>query len=187
VAWSFYPGKNLGAFGDGGAVTTDNPQIAKRLQVLRNYGSQRKYVNEVQGWNSRLDPIQAAVLRVKLKHLDGWNARRAAIAQQYLSSLHGCGLVLPEVLPGANPVWHLFVIRHPKRDAIQACLDRAGVNSMIHYPIPPHRQAAYSEAGFSADDFPVASRLAQEVLSLPIGPHQSEVQTRAVIAAILKC
>ncbi|WP_374248667.1 DegT/DnrJ/EryC1/StrS family aminotransferase [Thermomonas sp.] len=186
VAWSFYPGKNLGALGDGGAVTTSDPQIADRLRVLRNYGSRVKYVNEVQGWNSRLDPIQAAVLRVKLKHLDDWNARRAAIARQYLEGLAGGGLVLPQVPEWANPAWHLFVVRHPQRDALQARLTEAGVGSLIHYPIPPHRQAAYAEAGFAADAFPLANRMADAVLSLPMGPHLSVQQAERVIEVLLQ-
>ena len=187
VAWSFYPGKNLGALGDGGAVTTDDPQIADRLRVLRNYGSRVKYVNEVQGWNSRLDPIHAAVLRVKLKRLDEWNARRTYIARQYLEGLAFSGLVLPHVPEWADPVWHLFVVRHPQRDALQARLAEAGVGSLIHYPIPPHRQAAYGESGLGQAAFPLALRMADEVLSLPIGPQQSEAQTQAVIDAVRAC
>ena len=184
VSWSFYPGKNLGALGDGGAVTTNDPELADRLRVLRNYGSRVKYVNEVQGWNSRLDPIQAAVLRVKLRRLDAWNARRAAIAREYLDGLADANLVLPEVPTWAEPVWHLFVVRHPQREALQAKLAEAGVGSLIHYPIPPHKQAAYAEAGFGQSAFPIASRMADEVLSLPIGPHQSNAQTQAVIDAV---
>ena len=183
VAWSFYPGKNLGALGDGGAVTTNDPEVAERLRVLRNYGSRVKYVNDVQGWNSRLDPIQAAILRVKLKHLDAWNARRAAIAHHYLDALSNTGLVLPDVPAWADPVWHLFVVRHVQRDAVQSRLSEAGIGSLIHYPIPPHRQAAYAGAGFAADAFPIASRMADEVLSLPIGPQQTAEQMQAVITA----
>ncbi len=184
VAWSFYPGKNLGALGDGGAITTDDAQLANRLRVLRNYGSRIKYVNEVQGWNSRLDPIQAAVLRVKLAHLDDWNLRRAAIAAKYFDGLAGTDLIVPHVPEWAAPAWHLFVIRHRMRDALQVQLAEAGVGSLIHYPIAPHMQGAYSEAGFRPDAFPLASRMANEVLSLPIGPHQNEAQTRAVIDAV---
>ncbi|TXK65583.1 DegT/DnrJ/EryC1/StrS family aminotransferase [Alkalisalibacterium limincola] len=184
VAWSFYPGKNLGALGDGGAVTTNDPTIADRLRVLRNYGSRVKYVNEVQGWNSRLDPVQAAVLRVKLKHLDAWNVRRAAIARQYLDGLAATDLVLPEVPAWAEPVWHLFVVRHAQRDALQAKLTEAGVGSLIHYPIPPHRQAAYAEAGFAPDAFPVASRMADAVLSLPMGPHLHMDDAARVMEAV---
>lgn len=187
VAWSFYPGKNLGALGDGGAVTTNDPRIADRLRGLRNYGSRVKYVNEVQGWNSRLDPIQAAVLRVKLKHLDDWNGRRSAIARQYLEGLVGSGLALPHVPEWADPAWHLFVVRHAQRDAMQTRLTQAGVGSLIHYPIPPHRQAAYAEAGFAPHAFPLASQMAAEVLSLPMGPQQSEVQTKMAIQAVRAC
>lgn len=182
VAWSFYPGKNLGALGDGGAVTTDDDALADRLRVLRNYGSRVKYVNEVQGYNSRLDPLQAAVLRVKLAHLDAWNARRAALARIYLDGLRDTGLLLPDVPDWAEPVWHLFVVRHPERDALQQRLTEAGIGSLIHYPIPPHRQQAYAEAGYPADAFALASQLAGEVLSLPMGPHLAPEQAAAVVA-----
>lgn len=184
VAWSFYPGKNLGALGDGGAVTTNDPELADRIRVLRNYGSRVKYVNEVQGYNSRLDPLQAAVLRVKLAHLDAWNARRAEVAVAYLQGLDGRGLVLPHVPEWAAPAWHLFVVRHPQRDALQQRLSDAGVGTLIHYPIPPHRQAAYANAGLSPDAFPIASRMADEVLSLPMGPHLAMGVAARVIAAV---
>ena len=171
VAWSFYPGKNLGAMGDGGAVTTNDPQLADRIRVLRNYGSRVKYVNEVPGYNSRLDPLQAAILRVKLAHLDEWNERRRAIAARYQQGLAGCGLTLPQVPDWAEPVWHLYVVRHPRRDALQQALNEAGVGTLIHYPIPPHRQEAYSQAGWGQATYPLAERMADAVLSLPIGPH----------------
>lgn len=183
VAWSFYPGKNLGALGDGGAVTTDDPELADRIRVLRNYGSRVKYVNEVQGYNSRLDPLQAAVLRVKLARLDAWNARRVDVAAAYLQGLDGCGLALPHVPEWAAPAWHLFVVRHPQRDALQQRLSEAGVGTLIHYPIPPHRQAAYAVAGFAPEAFPLASRMADEVLSLPMGPHLPMDGALAVVAA----
>jgi dTDP-4-amino-4,6-dideoxygalactose transaminase len=185
VAWSFYPGKNLGAMGDGGAVTTNDPQLADRLRVLRNYGSRVKYVNEVPGYNSRLDPLQAAILRVKLAHLDEWNERRRAIAARYQSGLSGCGLTLPQVPEWAEPVWHLYVVRHPQRDALQQALADAGVGTLIHYPIPPHRQQAYAERGYKQGDFPIAEAMAEEVLSLPIGPHLSFEDQDRVIAALL--
>ncbi len=171
VAWSFYPGKNLGAMGDGGAVTTNDPQLADRIRVLRNYGSRVKYVNEVQGYNSRLDPLQAAILRVKLKHLDDWNVRRHGIAERYHLGLAERGLTLPLVPEWAEPVWHVYVVRHPKRDALQKALADAGVGTLIHYPIPPHRQQAYAEAGWEQGAFPLAEHMADSVLSLPIGPH----------------
>lgn len=182
VAWSFYPGKNLGALGDGGAVTTDDDALADRLRVLRNYGSRVKYVNEVQGYNSRLDPLQAAVLRVKLAHLDAWNSRRAALGRIYLDGLRDTGLVLPHVPDWAEPAWHLFVVRHAQRDGLQQRLTEAGIGSLIHYPIPPHKQQAYVAAGFDSDAFPLASRLADEVLSLPMGPHLAPEQAAAVVA-----
>lgn len=184
VAWSFYPGKNLGALGDGGAVTTNDADLVDRIRVLRNYGSREKYVNEVQGYNSRLDPIQAAVLSVKLKYLDTWNARRAALARRYMEGLADIGLVLPLVPQWAEPAWHLFVVRSAQRDDLQAQLTEAGVRSLIHYPIPPHKQQAYTASGFAAGDFPLASRMADEVLSLPIGPHLVAAQAQTVVAAV---
>lgn len=184
VAWSFYPGKNLGALGDGGAVTTDDPTLAERLRMLRNYGSREKYVNEVQGFNSRLDPIQAAVLGVKLAHLDAFNARRRVLAQRYLEGLADTGLGLPGSLPGIESVWHLFVVRHARRDELRQRLADAGIGTLVHYPIPPHRQAAYADLGLDAARFPLASRLADEVLSLPMGPHLDLAQTDEVIGAL---
>ena len=184
VAWSFYPGKNLGALGDGGAVTTNDPELADRIRVLRNYGSRVKYVNEVKGFNSRLDPIQAAVLRVKLQWLDEWNGRRAAIAAQYLKDLADSELVLPHVPAWAEPVWHLFVVRHAQRDALLQSLGEADINTLIHYPIPPHKQQAYAEAGFAANAFPQAARIAEEVLSLPISPHLGLRQVELVSHAL---
>jgi dTDP-4-amino-4,6-dideoxygalactose transaminase len=185
VTWSFYPGKNLGALGDGGAITTNDPELADRIRVLRNYGSRVKYVNEVQGYNSRLDPIHAAVLQVKLAHLDDWNARRAAVANQYLTGLADSGLTLPFVPEWAAPAWHLFVVRSRQRDALQQHLTQAGIGSLIHYPIPPHRQAAYAEGAWPADAFPLASAMADEVLSLPMGPHLAAADVANVIAGLL--
>ncbi len=186
VAWSFYPGKNLGAFGDGGAVTTDNPDIADRICVLRNYGSRTKYVNEVQGFNSRLDPIQAAVLRVKLKWLDEWNRRRAAIAKRYTAALADSIYRLPIVPYWADPVWHLYVIRTARRSEVQRHLERTGVAALMHYPIPPHLQQAYSQQGFRKGDFPVAEAMADEVLSLPMGPHLTSSDEKKIIGSLLQ-
>lgn len=185
VAWSFYPSKNLGALGDGGAVTTDDPELAQRIALLRNYGSSEKNVNEVQGYNSRLDPIQSAVLRVKLKYLDGWNARRSVLADQYLQAFTGADLVLPLVPDWAEPVWHLFVVRHLRRDELLNKLADAGIGSQIHYPIPPHKQEAYSQLGLAADAFPLASRMASEVLSLPMGPQLDRDAVEKVIEEVL--
>ena len=185
IAWSFYPGKNLGALGDGGAVTTNDPQIADRIRVLLNYGSRVKYVNEVKGVNSRLDPLQAAVLRVKLRHLDDWNARRQAQATHYYTRLAQTVLTLPQVPDWADPVWHLFVVCHPQRDALAQHLATAGIGTLIHYPIPPHRQQAYADAGFAPDTFPLAQQLAQQVLSLPVGPQLDEDNLVAISAAVM--
>ena len=171
VAWSFYPGKNLGAMGDGGAVTTDDAKLAERVRVLANYGSQRKYVNQVKGYNSRLDPLHAAVLTVKLPYLEAWNERRGRIAALYQERLDGCGLELPHVPNWADPAWHLYVVQSPRRDALAAALAGASVGTLVHYPIPPHLQEAYAELGFGEGAFPIAERLAASVLSLPIGPH----------------
>jgi dTDP-4-amino-4,6-dideoxygalactose transaminase len=187
VAWSFYPGKNLGAMGDGGAVTTNNPEIADRIRVMRNYGSREKYVNEVKGINSRLDPLQAAILCVKLAHLDEWNARRRGVAQLYQQNLASCGLILPIVSEWAEPVWHLYVVQHPERNSIHRALSNNGVNTLIHYPIPPHRQQAYAAAGWRQGMFPLAERMADEVLSLPIGPHSNTGQVDEIIRTISEC
>ena len=173
VCWSFYPGKNLGAMGDGGAVTTDRPDVAEKIRMLRNYGSKQKYRNELMGVNSRLDPLQAAILRVKLGKLDLWNERRQAVAARYIDGLEGTSYVLPYVPEWADPVWHLFVVRSSDRDKVVRDLTKAGVSTQIHYPIPPHAQAAYEDLGYGDTDFPLACRISQEVFSLPIGPHLS--------------
>jgi dTDP-4-amino-4,6-dideoxygalactose transaminase len=171
AGFSFYPGKNLGAVGDAGAVTTNDPELADRVRMLRNYGSKVKYHHDLPGLNSRLDSVQAAALRVKLRHLDDWNARRRSVAAEYLERLDGTqGLTLPAAPDWAEPVWHLFVVRHPCRDSLQERLARAGVDTIIHYPIPPHLTGAYA-AGFDGRAFLVAERLAGEVLSLPMGPQ----------------
>jgi dTDP-4-amino-4,6-dideoxygalactose transaminase len=184
VAWSFYPGKNLGAFGDGGAVTTNDPELAHRVRMLGNYGSSVKYVNEARGVNSRLDPLQAAVLGVKLNRLDAWNARRKEIAARYEAGLSGLNIDLPSVPDWADPAWHLFVIRTPARNALVGKLTAAGVQTLIHYPIPPHLQAAYSDMRMVEGSLPVAELLANEVVSLPIGPHMSDAEVETVIAAV---
>jgi len=200
VAWSFYPGKNLGAMGDGGAVTTNDAQLADRIRVLRNYGSRVKYVNEVQGTNSRLDPLQAAILRVKLAHLDEWNARRKAIAARYTAQLTSViafsaviasearqsmpPLILPHVPEWADPVWHLYVVQHPQRDALQKQLEAASIGTLIHYPIPPHLQHAYAAAGFLSGRFPRAEQIANQCLSLPMGPHLAAQDLEEVISHV---
>lgn len=182
AGFSFYSGKNLGAFGDGGAVTTNDDLLANRIKVLRNYGSQIKYHNEVKGYNSRLDELQAAFLRVKLKRLDEWNERRKVIAASYLDGLKlNEHLVLPHVPEWADPVWHLFVLRCKNRDVLQRQLNEAGIGTMIHYPIPPHLQPAYSELGFSEGTFPISENIHVEVLSLPMGPSMPKAHAEFVI------
>jgi dTDP-4-amino-4,6-dideoxygalactose transaminase len=186
VAWSFYPSKNLGALGDAGAITTNAPEIADRIRVLRNYGSRVKYVNEVKGCNSRLDPVQAAVLRVKLRHLDEWNARRTTIAARYTAELAGTGLVLPEVPAWAEPIWHQYVVQYAERDGLQKTLQEAGIGTQIHYPIPPHLQMAYRDAGYARGRFPIAESMANRLLSLPMGPQLQLKDVDVVIFNLLK-
>ena len=186
VAWSFYPGKNLGALGDAGAVTTHDAGLAARIATLRNYGSAQKYVNLEKGINSRLDPLQAAVLAVKLKHLEAWNARREAIAECYTARLAGLPLLgLPSTPPGARHAWHAYVVTSDRRDALQAHLAQAGIGTLIHYPMPPFRQQAYGEFAARAAQWPLADRLAREVLSLPMGPHLSLDQANSVADEVL--
>jgi dTDP-4-amino-4,6-dideoxygalactose transaminase len=171
-AHSFFPTKNFGALGDGGAVTTDDPRLAERLRVLRNYGSRVKYVNLERGFNSRLDEMQAAFLRAKLPRLDAWNEHRRALAARYHDKLTGIpGLGLPRAPQWAEPVWHLYVVRTERRAELMAALDKAGIGSLIHYPIPPHLQQAYADLGLPKGSLPLAEKLAETVLSLPMGSH----------------
>jgi dTDP-4-amino-4,6-dideoxygalactose transaminase len=187
AGFSFYPGKNLGAYGDAGCVTTHDDEVAERVRLLRNYGSRTKYFNEVKGHNSRLDPLQAAFLRVRLPHLDEWNRRRAAIAARYRDELDGLpGLLLPQVAAGAEPVWHIFPVLCTRRDLLQQALAGQGIGTMIHYPVPPHLSAAYGELGLSAGTFPLAERLAAQELSLPIGPQMSAGAVTRVVEAVVR-
>lgn len=181
VAWSFYPGKNFGAFGDAGAVTTSDAEIADRIRLLRNYGSREKYVNEIQGHNSRLDPIQAAFLRVKLSRIDEWNKRRSVIAELYVNELSNLtGLTLPVLPEMMDSAWHLFTVRHPRRDELQTYLTEEGIGTLIHYPVPPHQSSAYcSESHWPP--LPVASKIAATTLSLPIWP-QMPVQSAEFVS-----
>lgn len=184
AGFSFYPGKNLGALGDAGAVTTNDPVLAEQVRVLLNYGSRTKYVNEVRGYNCRLDELQAALLGTKLGLLDADNARRRAIAARYLAGLQGLPLQLPSVPEDMESVWHLFVVRHAQRNQLQARLQAAGVGTVIHYPTPPHLQPAYAELSIARGQLPIAERIHEEVLSLPMGPHLSDADVDAVIAAV---
>lgn len=181
---SFYPGKNLGAFGDAGAVTTNDPAIADKLRTLRNYGSRRKYYNEFKGFNCRLDGLQAALLRVKLRKLDEWNDRRRALAGAYLAVLKSVpDLSLPSVPEWADPVWHLFTVRHPRRDDLQRYLNSAGIGTLIHYPVPPHKSDAYA-TDRNWGELPEAENLAATILSLPMGPHMSSGELDRVCSVL---
>lgn len=186
AGFSFYPGKNLGCLGDGGAVTTNDPDLAEAIRALRNYGSHVKYHNKYKGMNSRLDEIQAAILRVKLRHLDNDTTKRSQVAQTYLnhlSSIQHPALQMPHVAAYGSHVWHLFVIRHPNRDALAKHLSHHGIQTMIHYPIPPHRQPAYPE--FHHLDLPITEAIHKEVLSLPISPVISIPAIDRVVAELL--
>lgn len=186
AGFSFYPGKNLGALGDAGAVTTNDDVLAENIRSLRNYGSHKKYINDIIGYNSRLDELHAAFLRVKLKYLEQWNNRRRILADSYTVLLKESQLILPYVPDYADPVWHLYVIRSKERDQLQKHLTEHGIGTLIHYPIPPHLQKAYARLGFKKGDFPLAERLANEVLSLPMGPHMSDEDVKMVAKELLK-
>ncbi|MFM8395168.1 MAG: DegT/DnrJ/EryC1/StrS family aminotransferase [Acidobacteriota bacterium] len=182
-AFSFYPGKNLGALGDGGAVTTNDRELAARIRALRNYGSNRKYHHAIAGGNSRLDELQAAFLREKLRRLDDENRRRRSIAARYGEGLRQTGLILPTEPEGLESVWHLYVVRSGCRDQLQAGLTARGIGTLIHYPVPPHQQPAYQDWEFAHRLYPVAEQLSREVLSLPMGPHLTDDQIDEVINA----
>jgi dTDP-4-amino-4,6-dideoxygalactose transaminase len=186
ATWSFYPAKNLGALGDGGAVTTGDAALAARLRRLRNYGSDQKYVHREQGANSRLDELQAAILGVRLAQLDEWNVRRAGVARRYGELLQGSGLQLPPApAPGDLHAWHLYVVRSRDRASLTAALARAGVATLVHYPIACHRQEAYAGSLVATASLAVAERYADEVLSLPIGPHLAAADVERVARAVL--
>ncbi len=191
AAHSFYPSKNLGAFADGGAVTTNDESLCRRVRMLRNYGSEKKYVHELQGMNSRLDELQAAILRVKLSRLDDWNKRRKQIAEIYndefgkLALMEGVQLSTPKQAGYADHVWHLYTIRHPSREALIGHLAQNGIQVQIHYPIPVHRCPAYLSGGrHSSWELPITDRICQTILSLPMGPHLSEAEARKVAAKV---
>lgn len=182
--FSFYPSKNLGAFGDAGAIVTDRRDLAERIKVLRNYGSEKRYYNEVVGYNSRLDELQAGLLRVKLSHLKELNEERIRIADQYLQRIRHPEVVLPNVREGCSPVWHLFVVRVTQRERWTAYLRDQGIGTAIHYPIPPHRSEAYRDLGYAEGAFPYTERLVDEVLSLPLYNGMRQEETDYVIEVI---
>lgn len=184
AGFSFYPGKNLGAIGDGGAVTTSDAGLAEAVRMLRNYGSRQKYHNEERGFNSRLDELQAAFLRVKLKRLDEWNDRRRGLAVEYLHALGNAWSGLPYVPDWASPAWHLFVVRSRRRDALQDWLSERGIGTMIHYPVPPHLQPAYARMNIAPGALPIAEAIHREVISLPMGPHLGLDDVHRVVEAL---
>ena len=183
AAFSFYPTKNLGAMGDGGAVTTSDAQLAAKLRRLRNYGSDVRSKHDALGFNMRLDEIQAAILRVKLRCLDEWNERRRSLAAVYARELTHSDIRVPTEPPHCKNVWHLYVVRSAHRDAIRSNLKRRGFDTLIHYETPPHLQNAYASLGYEQGDFPIAEAMHREVLSLPMGPHLDEVTVTHVCAA----
>ncbi len=184
AATSFYPGKNLGALGDGGAILTSDDAIADKVRQLRNYGSKVKYQHDLTGYNSRLDEMQAAFLRVKLGKLDGWNVLRREVATQYNTAFSYTDLVTPFVPEYAEPVWHLYVIRSKQREALQSYLEQQGIVTVIHYPIPPHKQQCYQK--YAELNFPIAEAFAGQVLSLPMSPYLEQREIDQVVSAILK-
>jgi dTDP-4-amino-4,6-dideoxygalactose transaminase len=171
AAFSFYPAKNLGACGDAGILVTNDAKIAEKAKALRNCGSLQKYYHIASPYNHRLDTLQAAILRIKLKHIDSWNADRRKAANLLNELLQGTGVVTPTAIEGAEPVWHLYVIRTARRDELQAHLGKQGIGTGIHYPIPIHLQPYYENLGYKKGDFPVTERYAEQILSLPMFPE----------------
>ncbi len=184
AAFSFYPTKNLGALGDGGAVATNDAGLAERVRLLREYGWAERYVSHIAGWNSRLDELQAAVLRVKLRHLDADNAARAHWAARYASGLGGVGLGLPGARTEGEHVYHLYVIRSARRDELQSFLKTRGVGALVHYPVPVHRQPAYQNRLLGCEALPETERAAREVLSLPMYPELTDAEITMVVEAV---
>ncbi|HXZ28176.1 MAG TPA: DegT/DnrJ/EryC1/StrS family aminotransferase [Terriglobales bacterium] len=184
ACFSFYPGKNLGAYGEGGLVVTNNSEHARTVRLLRNWGEERRYHHQLRGYNYRMEGLQGAILRVKLRHLEEWTEARRARAARYTELLRGSEVQTPAEMPYARHVFHVYAVRSPQRDALQKSLQAAGVQTGIHYPIPVHLQPAYADLGYKAGDFPVAERLAREVLSLPIYPELAPAQIEEVVAAV---
>jgi dTDP-4-amino-4,6-dideoxygalactose transaminase len=184
AAFSFYPSKNLGAYGDAGAVVCRDPEMAKTLRMLRNYGEEQRYYHTIEGFNSRLDEIQAAILRAKLPHLERWNARRREIAAQYARSIRNEAVVLPGVQPGCEHIYHLYVVRTAERDALRQHLAEKGVGSQIHYPVPLHLQKAFAPLGQGTGSCPVAEENAARILSLPLYPELTDDQIAHVAESV---
>ena len=184
AAFSFYPGKNLGAYGEGGALTTTRPDIAATCRTLRDWGQEKRYEHRLKGFNYRMDGIQGAILRVKLRHLDTWTEQRRQVASWYSAAFDGGSLRLPEERPGCRHVYHCYVVRSDAREALRDALGKQGIQTGIHYPIPVHLQPAHTDLGYRAGDFPVAEQVAREVLSLPMFPEMTRDQVETVAAAV---
>jgi dTDP-4-amino-4,6-dideoxygalactose transaminase len=182
--FSFYPSKNLGCYGDGGMCVTNDGKIAEKLKLLRNYGQKTRYHHAIKGFNSRLDEIQAAILRVKLKHLDGWNKKRREIAGKYDVLLKGSDVIPPKAASYSNHIYHLYVIRTKKRDELQEHLKKNGINTIIHYPIPIHLQEAYADLGIKKGSLEISEKAAGEILSLPIFPELTDEEIETVAAKV---
>lgn len=186
ACFSFFPTKNMGAFGDAGAISTNDKSVADKIRMYRNYGSEKKYYNKVRGVNSRLDEIQAALLKVKLSHIDEITEDRVRVANTYLNGIKNSNISLPKILPGSSPVWHLFVIKTKKRDALQSYLESQGVHTQIHYPVPPHTSEAYADLGYKNDDLPITENLSNQILSLPLYNNMSDDEIRYIINILNK-
>lgn len=183
AGFSFYPTKNLGAYGDGGAVTTNDKKIADYIRMARDYGSEKKYFNLIKGINSRLDEIQAAILRIRLKYLDKWNANRQKVAKYYLDKMNvqnKDGFILPTIQKGNNHIWHVFAVRTKKRELLMNFFRKNNIQYLIHYPVPPYNQVAYKELSKLSKYFPITNKLSDEILSLPIGPHMKKEEIKYV-------
>ena len=186
VAWSHYPGKNLGALGDAGSITTNNTELARKVRMLGNYGSEERYIHDELGVNSRLDPLQASILNIKLKYLDLWNERRQQIADIYISELQNTNITLPHIEEHNNSAWHLFCVRSHKRDKLRQELSDRGIETLIHYPIPPYDQKAYKDLSHNKNSFPLTDIISKELMSLPIGPSMQDSEVQYVIDSIKK-
>jgi dTDP-4-amino-4,6-dideoxygalactose transaminase len=186
AAFSFYPGKNLGAYGEGGAITTTRSDLAATCRVLRDWGQEKRYEHRLKGFNYRMDGIQGAVLRVKLRHLEAWTEKRREVARWYAEVLDRDSVRVPQERPGCRHVYHVYVVRSDDRDALRDALSKEGIQTGIHYPIPVHLQPAHADLGYRAGDFPVAEAAAREVLSLPIFPEMTRRQVETVAAVVSK-
>ncbi len=184
ACFSFYPGKNLGAYGEGGLVTTSNPEYARKLRMLRDWGAERKYHHELKGFNYRMEGLQGAILGVKLRHLESWTEARRRHAKKYIAQLAGSGVTTPAEMAYARHVFHVFTLRVPDRERMQSELNAAGIATGIHYPIPVHMQPAYSDLGYKQGDLPNAEAAAREVLSLPLFPEMSDAQISEVVSTV---